>query len=280
MSRRRTRRRSCWAPGTMSRNTRCAPRSSTGSISRTRTTCDRSQVRARRRRCRRGRSGGRRRTRRTASRTTRTASYRRRGQSTRRRRLDRRDEQSGATGSGSTCSTRCVGGNSTVLTRQQYLLPVFSNATASRRQASRKALRKSQSRIVLDHVPSSDSLDGDLGNESAVTIGDNPYAQPPRLGSGSRTPRPRSNEHLGFSQMLTQLVSGRDASERGATGGPLTPTYASDKRRPSPPRRPAGGNGGDESSGSAGSTSSAGVAPSRLSVGQRPQRTSADGTLR
>lgn len=167
------------------------------------------------------------------------------------------------------------------LIAQQYLLPVFSNATASRRQASRKAMRKSRSQIVLE---SSDSLDGDLANDSTVTIGDQPYAaQPPRLGSGSRTPRgrPQSNEHLGFSQMLTQLVSGRDASERGSV--PPSPGYAPDKRRGSPPRRPSGVGGGDESSGSAGSASSAGIAPPppRLSVGQRPQRQSSDiGTLR
>ena len=57
---------------------------------------------------------------------------------------------------------------------ERYLLPVFSNATASRRQATRKALRvKSRSQLHLDQMPDSE---GDLGTGGeSPSLTDSPW---------------------------------------------------------------------------------------------------------
>ena len=106
---------------------------------------------------------------------------------------------------------------------ERYLLPVFSNATASRRQATRKALRsKSRSQLHLDQLPDSET-DITTGGESP-SIPDSPWlARAPQRSSWggpeptTPTPRTRGSKGQGefsgsFGTVLSSLIGTTDPS--------------------------------------------------------------------
>lgn len=124
---------------------------------------------------------------------------------------------------------------------ERYLLPVFSNATASRRQANRKALRvKSRSQVHLDQLQDSEGDLGTTGGESP-SLTDSPWlgkanrASWGAVADAASNSTPRSNnsskgqqEFTGsFGTVLSSLVGS------SMSGGNLTSPSASGKRRES-----------------------------------------------
>jgi sodium/hydrogen exchanger-like protein 6/7 len=130
---------------------------------------------------------------------------------------------------------------------ERYLLPVFSNATASRRSATRKALR-SKSRVALDQL-ANDSMASDGGD----------------LASGGG-----AGETSGGGWMSTPPAS------RGAAGAPSGRVSSPAYRQPAPPRQPefAAGLGSVLSSLVGGSTHASSSAAAAAAAASESSRTS------
>lgn len=99
---------------------------------------------------------------------------------------------------------------------ERYLLPVFSNATASRRQASKKALlRAKRHSFAVDHHQD-DSFEGAGGDPASVSVPGSPY-----LNAGA------SKSHREFTGSFGDILSSLVSS------GPPTPSAPNPKRRDS-----------------------------------------------
>jgi sodium/hydrogen exchanger-like protein 6/7 len=138
---------------------------------------------------------------------------------------------------------------------ERYLLPVFSNATASRRQASKKALKAKRSSFAVEQ--------GDLSYDAGAAGGDMAMLSAPP------SPDPQSVGHArasttdyngSFGDILSSLVSPSLPSNPLSTSTSPVPFRRRDDEEGtfdlgSPPGKPSGnGNlGSDESGGSGGS---------------------------